>query len=84
MISRSKPSWPRGETLEDAFDRFATVRGLTLKEDLARLADGAPQRWFSPRRRQLLADGMIEIVRGMDGLWQGDRITDAGRKALEA
>jgi hypothetical protein len=31
-------------------------------------------------RSQLLAEGLIENVRGDDGLSAGDRITEAGRK----
>ena len=55
-----------------------------LLDALRRLESGAPQHWTSPWRSELLAEGLIEITRGEDGRWAGDRITSAGLDRLTA
>lgn len=58
----------------------------TVVDALRRLAaDSSPQapsRWHSPLRAQLIADGLIRVIVGVDGLWVGDILTASGRKMI--
>ncbi len=54
----------------------------TVEAELARLLGQTPQHWTSPLRRQLLAEGLIEITLDGDGKWTGDRLTQLGRTRL--
>lgn len=58
-------------------------RVIHPEDELRRLADGTPQCWFSPLRDRLIKEGVVEVVLGPDGRWRGDRITEAGKAALE-
>jgi len=60
----------------------------TPEGELQRLAwalagsGGIPVRWASPSRNELIAAGLVEIVKTERDLWMGDRLTSAGRARL--
>jgi len=78
------PRIPRPAPPETPVERFWTD---SLETELERLADAearerGPARWASPSRNELIAAGLVEIVKTERDLWMGDRLTSAGRARL--
>lgn len=80
---RREPLMPKRPWLKRHPTDYPPAHECNVRDELLRLGSSdRPVVWHSPIRDQLIRDGLIVRCYDAVGLWVGDRLTDAGARAV--